>query len=108
MFESGDIDQWDVSLICNVLLHTEVSSRLMKPGKPCHEYKKGIDKVLDVKNKFYSHITSLELTKKEFDAVKKDLKDASTSLGVSEDDFDAALKGIILSCLNSVLYLKWQ
>ena len=98
MFESGDIDQWDISLICSVLLHTEVSSTQLKPSKPCHAYKKGVDKVLEVKNNFYSHITDLEIPQKEFDAVKQDLRGASISLGVSEDDFDAALKGIVLCC----------
>ena len=90
MFETGDIGQWDISLICNVLLFTKLSKKELKSNP---SYEKAIRKILKVKNEFYSHRNSPELTKDEFEKIQKDLKDASLSLGVSEDNFDRALKG---------------
>ena len=90
MFETGNIGEWDISLICNVLLFTKLSKKELKSNP---SYEKAVRKILNVKNEFYSHRKSRELTKEEFEKAQKDLKDASLSLGVSEDHFDRALKG---------------
>ena len=103
-FQSGDINQWDISLICNVLRNTKVCQSNLKTNAIYKGYDGAIRTVAKVKNIFYSHISSRELAEKEFEKTTKELKIALEIMGVNEDDFTQALEGRFIKVITN--YLK--
>ena len=93
MFESGDIHQWDISLTCQVLLRTKHSCSKLKTDSKYSGYKKAIKKISEIKNTCFSHAKSLEVERAEFESIRRSLKEAALSLGVTEDEFEEILKG---------------
>lgn len=92
MFESGDIHQWDISLTCQVLLRTKHSCSKLKTDSKYYGYKKAIKKISEIKNTCFSHAKSLEVERAEFESIRRSLKEAALSLGVTEDEFEEILK----------------
>lgn len=91
IFESGVIDNWDITLICNVLLHTNIDK--LKTDVKYDGYKRAVSTFLKIKNDCYSHAKANSMQKLEFDKILQEMKTALLSIGVEEGDFDRVLKG---------------
>ena len=99
MFVSGDIYRWDITLIIKVLLFTKKSKTKFSTDSEFLGQEEALKSLRKIKNNFISHAPSLELTEKEYEVTTKDMKEALGTIGLSEEDFNNALAGIIIFSL---------
>ena len=94
MFKSGDIDQWDISLLSKVLLYSKVSKEKFTNDANFNGCKEAVESVTNIRNSAVAHSASGELTKYDYDNKMKKLHDAVVNgLDFSEEEFEKAKEG---------------
>ena len=90
MFNSGNIKQWDVSLLIRVLRFSKRSSLELKKHP---DIDKALKEVRDIRNNLIAHASSARLSKSNFEVQWNLLKANLIILGAKEEDVDGTLEG---------------
>ncbi len=89
-FNTGDIEQWDISLLCKVLLYTEEA---MKKLEESGEIKDAIKQIKDIRNEQFAHKGKRELTVTEHGDIMIQIKSALETLGFPKEELKPLSKG---------------
>ena len=92
-FNSGDINEWDITLTCKVLLLSKKSNEKLNKKKQFNGFEDAIKTIRNIKNKLLSHNKSNEVSDIEYEKSIKDLQRSVVKLGFDAGDFEAALQG---------------
>ena len=94
-FKSGDINQWDITLISKVLLHSQKCSDKLRNDSTFVGCKAAVETITAIRNSTSCHTSSGELTKYDYDNESKKLRIAVVDgLGYAEEEFKKALEGM--------------
>ena len=94
-FKSGDINQWDISLISKVLLHSQKCSDKLRNDSTFFGCKAAVEKITSIRNSVQGHSSSGELTKYDYDNEIDKLRIAVVDgLGYDAEDFKQAIEGL--------------
>ena len=101
MFQSGDIDQWDISLLSKVLLYSKVSKEKLSNDKAFDGCKEAVDSITTIRNYVLGHSESGEMTKHDYDNKMSKLREAVVNgLRFSEEEFEKAKEGKTIEVYN--------
>lgn len=89
-FCSGNIEDWDVSLLVRVLLFSAVSSVHLKLYP---EKNDAICKIQEIRNRVVAHATKKKISKVDFRNYWELLKVNLMTLGATEEEIDSTLSG---------------
>ena len=98
-FLSGDVNKWDITLICKVLLYTTVSKQKLHK-EDFKGYKEAIKCIRDRKNSMLSHNNNNSIANDDYKTAIKDLRSSVIKIGFDERVFDATLTG---ECLHFLI-----
>ena len=94
MFQSGDIDQWDISLLSKVLLYSKVSKEKLSNDKAFDGCKEAVVSITTIRSYVLAHSGSGEMTKHDYDNKMRKLRDAVVNgLGFDEGHFKKTIDG---------------
>ena len=93
MFNSGNIYEWDISLICKVLLCTPVSKKKLKKEKDFRGCQGAITRIRDIKNKWLSHNKYDKVPNQDYQKSIEGLKTSVIQLGFDGGKFEETLNG---------------
>lgn len=89
-FYTGNIDEWDVSLLIRVLRFTEVSSVELKRNP---DIKTALENILETRNNVIAHAKNKKISDSDFKINWEKLKQNLLVIGGSEEMIDATLTG---------------
>ena len=92
-FNSGDINEWDITLICKVLLYSKASKQRLEKDKEFRGYEDAIKSIRDIKNTMLSHNRSNSISKTEYEKAINTLQGSVIKLGFSRQIFEDTLEG---------------
>lgn len=104
IFSTGDIEQWDITLMCSVLIYSKVSKQKLDEEQEFKGYKGAIENIREIRNKIQSHRASMKLPENEYNLLVKTLNSAVIKLGCSEQEFQATLQSKFLFLIDIVTY----
>ena len=96
MFNKGNIYEWDITLICSVLLCSKVSEQKLEQ----EGYKDAIIDIKKIKNNMLSHNSGNSIKKTDYETSINTLRRSVVKLGFDGQTFDDALQGAILRFLQ--------
>eukprot|EP00794_Sanderia_malayensis_P015033 gene15033-16585_t len=100
MFMTGDIDHWDITLLVKVLRFSKVAKAKLEKDHGYVGYEHAIKKLKDVKNEIVSHKSSPRLKEGKYMHLLNELKQALGALGLTDDEFDRAVRDADLTPKN--------
>ena len=93
VFETGDIDQWDLTLLVKVLRFTKVSQGVLEKDSCYKGYLNAMKSLKEMKNDLVSHRNKPELTDVKFKRYLSEMEAALNTLGLDKKSFDTAVNG---------------
>ena len=93
VFETGDIDQWDLTLLTKVLRFTKVSKDILEKDPRFYGYLDAMNSLREMKNVFVSHKNKPELTDVKFKRYLSEMEASLIKLGLDKKSFDTAVNG---------------
>ena len=93
MYETGNIDDWDITLMCKVLLYSRVTKEKLDQEEAYQGYKDAIIGIKEKKNKMLSHNSSFSITKHVYNKSIEALRGYVLKLGFNIQLFEDTLKG---------------
>ena len=93
-FNSGNIYEWDITLICKVLLYSALSMQTLKNDASFRGYEGAIITIRSIKNSMLSHNKANKIAKQEYQKSIGDLKRSLIQIGFDGGIFEETLKGI--------------
>eukprot|EP00794_Sanderia_malayensis_P004419 gene4419-5009_t len=100
-FDSGNINNWDISLLSKVLLYSSSKNSLSEKEL------KAIQCLKKVKDEMASHCTDIELSVQKFEETMKNVKSSLAEIGVSEEDLTKSVNDPDLS-EDNIYYKLFQ
>jgi hypothetical protein len=91
-FYAGDINEWDVSLLVNVLRFSDLSSREVGRYPDIDDALRSIQ---EVRNTVIAHAKDEKISAADFITIWEKLKSNLIAIGGSEDSIDATLTGTV-------------
>ena len=93
LFDAGDINHWDFTLITNILLHSKVSGKHLKSSDPKYNgFQGAIIGLQTIRNEF-AHAPKPSLTEADYDQILDDAIAHLMVLGADKKEFDDFIKG---------------
>ena len=93
-FETGNIEEWDITLMSKVLLFSKVTKQKFEQEQGYQGYKDAIISIKEIKNKMLSHSKSMSIEKHVYDTSIETLRRDLLALGFNGQLFEDTLKGM--------------
>ena len=90
IFYSGDINEWDVSLLISVLRFSALSSAEVTRHTDIDEALRSLQ---EIRNKMYGHAKNEKVSGSDFKTYWEQLSQNLLAIGGSKDDIDATMSG---------------
>ena len=90
LFSTGDIEQWDFSLLTTVLLYSKKCSLDISKRE---NYESSIHSLKECRNKLIGHPTSSKMSKDDFNYYWPKISSCLTTLGADQDKIQEILSG---------------
>ena len=92
-FNSGNINEWDISLLISVLRFSTISSAEIRRHP---EVDDALRSIIDIRNNVVAHASNQKISAADFQKNWEKLKLSLLAIGGLEDDINSTLTGTVL------------